>query len=128
MQTLLHRSVAVLFALVIVAGFWHAAGGSRDDFDTERGITWLVPITYMKPAYEELAETFRQAHPDIPLRVIWVPGNEYQMKFKTLAAAGDAPDVLYTGDVWVAYMLPFLRPITDFVERDLEEIDLDDFY
>ena len=128
MQTLLHRSIAVLFALTVVAGFWHAAGGSREDFDKEQGTTWLVPITYMKPAYERLAETFRQTHPDIPLRVIWVPGNEYQMKFKTLAAAGDAPDVLYTGDVWVAYMLPFLRPITDFVERDLEEIELEDFY
>lgn len=128
MPLFLQRSGFALAALACIAGFWYAGAGARDDAGDGSGISWLVPISYMKPSYEKLAESFREAHPDIPLRVMWVPGNEYQMKFKTLAAAGDAPDVFYTGDVWVAYMLPFLRPITDFVERDREEIDLDDFY
>ena len=128
MHTLLQRSGLALAAVACVAGFWYAGAGSRGYDGDGPAISWLVPITYMKPSYEKLAATFREANPDIPLRVMWVPGNEYQMKFKTLAAAGDAPDVFYTGDVWVAYMLPFLRPITDFVERDQEEIDLYDFY
>ena len=46
----------------------------------------------MKSSYEEIAAGFRARHPDIDLRMIWVPGHQYQTKFKTLSAAGDAPD------------------------------------
>ncbi len=43
-------------------------------------------------------------------------------------AAGLTPDLFYCGDVWVAYLRPFLLDITPYVERDREEIQLDDFY
>jgi maltose-binding protein MalE len=58
---------------------------------------------------------------------MWVPATQYQTKFKTLAAAGQAPDLVECGDVWIAYMLPFMYDVTDLVERDREEIHLDDF-
>ena len=56
MRTLLQQSGAFLIALACVAGFWHAAGGSYDDGAGEGGITWLVPIDYMRPAKEGLAD------------------------------------------------------------------------
>jgi multiple sugar transport system substrate-binding protein len=59
---------------------------------------------------------------------MWVPGSQYQTKLKTLIAAGKSPDIFSSGDVWVAYELPFLADLTEFVERDAKELDLDDFY
>ena len=90
-------------------------------------VTWLVPITPAKPIYEELAAEFSREHPEIVLRLIWVPTSQYSTKFKTLAAAGEAPDLFDTGDVWVAYMLPFLLDLSPYIQRDAAEIDLNDY-
>ena len=128
MQTLVQRIGPLLFIAVSAAGFWYAGARSLEPGAGRVEVSWLIPVNDMKSSYEELAAGFRERHPGIDLRMIWVPGNQYQTKFKTLAAAGDAPDVFYTGDVWVAYMLPFLRDMTFYFERDREEIDLDDFF
>ena len=129
MQTLIQRiGLPLLFSAASAAGFWYAGARSLEPGGDRVEVSWLIPVNDMKSSYEELAAGFRARHPDIDLRMIWVPGNQYQTKFKTLSAAGDAPDVFYTGDVWVAYMLPFLRDMTWYFERDREEIDLDDFF
>ncbi|HEV2296806.1 MAG TPA: sugar ABC transporter substrate-binding protein [Tepidisphaeraceae bacterium] len=78
--------------------------------------------------YEQLLERFHALHPEIRVRPVWVPGSQYQTKLKTLIAAGKPPDIFSSSDVWVAYQLPFLADLTDLVERDAAEIDLDDFY
>ena len=122
-------AVPTLAAVMLVLAFRYAA---RRPPGTERSgmtpVTWLVPISSRKSACEALADDFRKRHPDIDLRLIWVPPAQYPIKFKTLAAAGQPPDVFDTGDVWVAYMLPFLLDLTPWVERDAAEIGLDDFY
>lgn len=118
----------LVLALLFVA-FRHA--GRRPLPVTRPGavpITWLVPISPAKPMYEELAAQFCREHPEIDLRLIWVPISEYHIKFKTLAAAGEEPDLFDTGDVWVAYMLPFLLDLTPYIARDAAEIDLNDYY
>ncbi len=91
-------------------------------------VTWMVAVNWLRPATEKLVAEFEKRNPDIKVELIWVPQMHYQTKMKTLAAAGQCPDLIYTGDVWVAYMLPFLTDLTDLVERDAKEIDLDDFY
>lgn len=124
----LQRIGLLFFVGASIAGFWYAGARSLKSEGDKIEVSWLIPVNDMKNSYENLAATFRKDHPEIDLRLIWVPGNQYQTKFKTLAAAGDAPDVFYTGDVWVAYMLPFLRDMTYYFERDHKEIDLDDFF
>ena len=124
------RAALPVLGLVLLAlAFQHAGRrpheGERPGATT---LTWLVPISSRKPATEAMADAFRQRHPDIHLRLIWVPPAQYPIKFKTLAAAGQPPDVFDTGDVWVAYMLPFLLDLTPLAERDAAEIGLDDFY
>jgi multiple sugar transport system substrate-binding protein len=78
--------------------------------------------------YEQLLARFHELHPQIHIRPVWVPGSQYQLKLKTLIAAGKPPDIFWSGDVWVAYELPFLADLTDLVQRDAAELDLDDFY
>src|SRR5688500_1271644 len=115
-----------------------ALGMSACDSATETGasspapspveVTWMVGVGPDRPMYERLLARFHELHPDIRVRPIWVPGSQYQTKLKTLTAAGKPPDLFWTGDVWVAYQLPFLADLTDLVARDAAEIELDDFY
>lgn len=114
--------------MAIIAGFWHAGGGRYRQAERDASITWMMAIGADKDRYEALVAAFHAAHPEIRVRIIWVPGGEYQTKFKTLAAAGTPPDIFMTGDVWVAYLLPFLMDVTDLVERDAAEIDLPDYF
>src|SRR5687768_8052919 len=91
-------------------------------------VTWMVGVGPDRPMFEKLLARFHELHPDIRVRPIWVPGSQYQTKLKTLLAAGKPPDIFLSGDVWVAYELPFLADLTDLFERDAAEIDLEDFY
>jgi multiple sugar transport system substrate-binding protein len=102
--------------------------GNAPTAEGERRVSWIVPLDLSREIYEETLADFRAQHPDIVVEPIWVPGSQYHTKFKTLVAAGIPPDVFYCGDVWVAYLRPFLLDLSPYVERDREAMDFDDFY
>jgi multiple sugar transport system substrate-binding protein len=125
------RRLAMLGALIVVASV--AASCDRDaraDLTSHSvtEVTWMVGVGPDRPMFEKLLARFHELHPEICVHPMWVPSSQYQTKLKTLIAAGKAPDVFWSGDVWVAYELPFLDDLTDLVERDARELDLDDFY
>lgn len=125
------RDVLPWLAVVVLAGwgFWwsgHRRNPPAVDGRTE--ITWYVPITPLRDLYEADVAEFERRNPGITVRVIWVPGSEYNTKLKILAAAGLLPDLFFNGDVWMSYLRPFTRDITDLVLRDAEEIQLDDYF
>lgn len=91
-------------------------------------ITWMVSVGADRPMYEQFMQTFNREHPTIEVKPVWVPGTQYQLKLKTLIAAGQAPDIFWSSDVWLAYELPFPADLTSFVKRDATETNLDDFY
>jgi multiple sugar transport system substrate-binding protein len=91
-------------------------------------VTWMVAVGPDRPMFEKLLRRFHELHPDIRVRPMWVPGSQYHPKLKTLIAAGKPPDLFSSGDVWVAYELPFLADLSDLVQRDAAELELDDFY
>lgn len=95
---------------------------------SKRKITWIIPLDLDREKYEAIIEDFHKQHPDIKLEPQWVPSSQFQTKFKTLVAAGMPPDIFYCGDVWVAYLRPFLMDISPLIERDKAEMDFDDFY
>jgi len=111
-----------------VAGFWWAARSPQPPPQPGRTvITWYLPINAMRDHYEAQVAAFEKLHPEIKVRILWVPGTEYNSKLKTLAAVGQLPDLFYTGDIWLSYFLPFTRDITEFVQRDAVEFGLDDY-
>jgi multiple sugar transport system substrate-binding protein len=129
----IRSSILPIASVVLVVGIFAYAAfplswATHPDPAEVNEITWLVPVTSSKPQYEEAVASFHREHPELRVRTIWVPQSEYQTKFRTLAAAGQAPDVFYTGDVWLAHMLPFLRELNDLLDRDQAEVDLQDFY
>lgn len=126
-----------IFASMIVAAVvavWllhHSAFGefsNRASSGNRTVITWLVPMQVDRPLLEKLAAQFNEQNPQIDLQLTFVPGAQYQPKLKTLIASGHPPDMFYCGDVWVAYLLPFLADLSPLFERDANEIGLDDIY
>jgi multiple sugar transport system substrate-binding protein len=117
------------FGLLAVAGFWWA-GRSREPKSTpgRTVISWYMVITPLRELYAAEVAEFEKRHPNIEVRIFWVPGSEYNVKLKTLAAAGQLPDLFFSGDVWLSYLLPFTRDLTPLVRRDAKEFALDDFY
>ncbi|MCX6943403.1 MAG: sugar ABC transporter substrate-binding protein [Opitutales bacterium] len=118
-----------LVLLLAGLGFWWA-GRSREP-RSEPGrteITWYMIITPLRGLYEEQVAAFERAHPGIKVRLCWVPGGEFNVKLKTLAAAHQLPDLFFTGDVWLSYLLPFTRDLTPYVQRDAAEIGLEDYF
>ena len=126
-----HRELLLwlVIGLLAAAGFWWA-GRSRAPAAEEgrKVITWIVFISPLRDLYEQQIAEFERQHPDITVRIIWVPQSEYHMKFKTLAAAGQTPDMFYSGDVWLSYLMPFMADLSPLVKRDAGEIGLDDYF
>jgi len=126
-----HREPLLWLTVVLLAaaGFWWA-GRSHEPPSTpgRTVISWYVTINSLREHYETQVAAFEKLHPEIKVRIIWVPGSEYNVKLKTLAAAGRLPDLFFSGDVWLSYFLPFTRDITDLVERDAAEFGLDDYF
>lgn len=128
-MTAIYRAVGrVAGAGAFLLGLALLGPGCGSAPDARTTVTWMVPLRWDRPHTEALVRTFEAANPDLRVKLMWVPPTQYQTKFKILAAAGRAPDLVECGDVWIAYMLPFMRDVTALVERDAAEIRLDDFY
>jgi len=122
-----HRELLLWLAigLLAAAGFWWAGRSRAPAAEAGRKvITWIVFISPLRDLYEQQIAEFERRHPDISVRIIWVPQSEYHMKFKTLAAAGQTPDMFYSGDVWLSYLMPFMADLSPLVKRDAREIGL----
>ena len=124
------RYILLIVILAGLAVLMACRGSIQEDAEIpgKTTITWMIGVDYYRSMYEELIASFEKQHPDIHVQVMWVPGSQYQTKLKTLIAANQAPDIFYAGDVWVAYLLPYLGDVTELVERDRVQMELDDIY
>ena len=114
---------------LVAAGFWWASRRCEKAAPPGRTvITWMSCISPLRDLYEQEAAEFERLHPELAVCIIWVPASEYHMKFKTLTAAGQSPDLFFAGDVWMTYLQPFMADLTPLVERDAAEIGLDDYF
>ena len=123
-------SVCLLVMLLAGCGRAPAQGGAVSDASAEHPVTltWLLSTEQIRPQTEAIVSDFERANPDIHVQLRWTPEPQYQTKLKTLIAAGQPPDLFWCGDVWVAYLQPFLYDLTAFVQRDAAEYRLNDIY
>lgn len=105
-----------------------SAPTSAADVEHQVTLTWLLSTEQIRPQTEAIVADFERANPDIHVQLRWTPEPQYQTKLKTLIAAGQPPDLFWCGDVWVAYLQPFLYDLTPFVQRDAAEYQLDDIF
>ncbi len=127
----MHRTARHSFALILTSVVALTASCSKTTSPNEAGqttINWLVPQQLDRPLVENLVKQFRSQNPDIDLHPIFVPGAQYNAKLKTLIASGNPPDVFCCGDIYLPYLLPFMKDISPLMQRDAKEVDLDDVY
>ena len=82
------------------------------------------------PLFSKVIEKFQKVSPDIEVNLQNIGGGDYYQKLTIAAAGAELPDVFYmrggSGDM-LYYSQGIAYDITDFVNRDAKEIDLDDF-
>ncbi|MGD0463181.1 MAG: sugar ABC transporter substrate-binding protein [Tepidisphaeraceae bacterium] len=105
-----------------------SAPASAADVEHQVTLTWLLSTEQIRPQTEAIVADFERANPDIHVQLRWTPEPQYQTKLKTLIAAGQPPDLFWCGDVWIAYLQPFMYDLTPFIQRDAAEYHLDDIY
>jgi multiple sugar transport system substrate-binding protein len=90
---------------------------------------WLNHGVEDAPLFDKVIANFQKLNPDIEVRVQNVMADYYQ-KITIAAAGGELPDVFYmrggSGDM-LYYSQGIALDITNFVNRDAKEFDLDDF-
>ncbi len=69
---------------------------------------------------EKLVKAFEEENPDIKVKMINTPPNEYYQKLSTAIAANEAPDVFYIQPERFAafYVRNVLAPLNEFIEKD----------
>ena len=83
MRSFRENALIVLIPGLLIFTFWftlvRTGPVSRDDKTT---VTWLVQVGIKKPLYETLVADFEKQHPDMRVRIISVPSDQYQTKLK----------------------------------------------
>ena len=75
-------------------------------------ITWLCNSDPQKQKWQKaLIEAFEEAHPDITVKQIIVPWDQYDQKMSTMFAAGTPPDI-FSNWAWNGFMDMTLRGMT----------------
>ncbi len=81
-------------------------------------------------ARQSLVEGFQRKHPDIPVRIVAIQGQDwsnYFAKILTMVAAGTAPDVVTVATEGTQlFASRMAHPLDDYVRRDADEVQ--DFF
>lgn len=114
-------AAAVLLALVAVAGSARAARAA------DELVFWAMGSE--ADVADQMLAGFRQAHPDIPVRVQQVPWSAAHEKLLTAFVGGSMPDVFQLGNTWLAEMatLGALEPLDQRVAAS-PSIARDDYF
>jgi multiple sugar transport system substrate-binding protein len=123
--------LCLLFSLSVGCQRASTASQPTSAADARHKVTlvWLLTTdAQLTPQTEAIVADFEKANPDIHVELRWTPEPQYQTKLKTLIAAGQPPDLFWCGDVWIAYLQPFMYDLTPFVQRDAAEYHLNDIY
>ena len=117
-------ALSILFALVI--------GCTRKE-EGERKILLKAAFWgshhYIK-SYQDMIDNFEAKHPNIQVEVMVTPWGDHHTKMLTMFAGRVPVDIMAVSSVVFPLFVKkgVCLDITSYVERDKEEIDLDDFY
>ena len=113
---------------VLTLGCFAATAAAEEKITLE---WWTHATLSQRELYQELIKEFEAMHPNVTVN-LQVPGDWDDMwtRLLTAIAAGEGCDVIRTKDFWVDQLAPSgaLLDLTPYIERDLEELRIDDYY
>ncbi len=98
--------------------------GTRDSKST---ITVCLPNEF-KDIYSVEIANFEMLHPEYTVEAIWTGSGDSLKTYQAQLMGGrDCPDLIVGGDVHILYQKEELLPLNKLIERDMEEVQLDDY-
>lgn len=129
------KRLALLLVSSLIVGMFTACGtkpvssGSQPAAsstpEAAGGVSGKITVSMdqqLKSSFPAIVAAFNELYPDVEVEVLY--GKEQD----ALVAAGQAPDILKTGDLLIASMQDQLLDLTDLIERDKAEVNPDDYY
>ena len=115
---------ALLFATTVL-GLAGCGGTERTSNEA-----YMVIETSMHDYYQEMATEFEELHAEEGWKIRFVPvgGGQIVGKQDTMIAQRNAPDIIVGGDTHLNNQYKYLQPLDEWLERDDEEVDGDDFF
>jgi len=98
---------------------------TKDEKQEEKKVEGTVTVCIdiqAKTTYNQFIKRFEEKHPGIKINAL------YGKDQNTLIAAGQAPDLIKTGDVHLVASKDSMLDLTPYIERDKDEVQLDDFF
>jgi multiple sugar transport system substrate-binding protein len=95
---------------------------------TIRFTTWGSPAS--NKVYQDVVDQFQEENPDIKVELMMLPWSDYHRKILTMFAAGSKLDAMRLAHSYFPQFMEkgSLLPLGELIERDKDEINLDDFY
>ena len=124
-------AAALLASAVAVSASAFLTGTAGVEAKATRKITVYLGAdnAYLLDWEQRMIALFEQKNPDIDVEVITNAGSAYSDKLTALWAAGTPPDVWGEGGAVRNYeRLGWLLDLKPFVERDKDELDIEDFF
>lgn len=117
------KLIVLLLLCVLMLPF--AACVKTPDSDTSNQITVLFDNKDTR-LYQKIIERFETDFPQYKVNPIWTGGDDIQTTQVTKIGNGTAPDIIVGGDMYTEIYRRNLVDLTEYIERDKEQLNLDD--
>jgi len=120
-----------LVGILLLLAFLVIQGCQREDME---GRKWVRFTTWGSPAsnklYQDVVDEFERKNPDIKVELLILPWSQYHRKILTMSAARSKLDFMRLANSYFPRFVEkkALLPLDEFIQRDREEIDINDFY
>ncbi|MFB5762558.1 ABC transporter substrate-binding protein [Paenibacillus medicaginis] len=124
------KAVLAVVALLLAAGCSSSpsAGGS-----TERERVQLTMQAWGNPAelkvYQKALDAFTKENPQIQVKLVPVPGDQYEQKLLTSLQGNRGPDVFYASEPTMARLIAAgqVQPLSEFLQSEESYVQADEF-
>ncbi len=126
------RLVGGCVVISLVFAFSTMMGCQKEEKVTEqktiRFTTWGSPAS--NKVYQDVVDEFEKRNPDIKVELMMLPWDAYHRKILTMFAAGSKLDVMRLANSYFPQFMEkgALLPLDEYIAKDKDEIDPDDFY
>ena len=119
---MIKKIILSILCCAFLFGIFAGCAGKKDD---PNEISVLID-NKDQAFFEAMIEEFEETHAPYTVNPIWTAGSDIQKTQAQRIGTGTAPDVIVGGDMYTEVYRRNLYDLTELIERDAEEVALDD--